>query len=350
MSLSPVRSLGLALAALALAGAGTLVSCGQPSSPAGTAGDLTAVREPVTGAESSILLPTGRIDLTVGDPVASVPADQTQKLTAIEAPDGGSLVPVGWSYDRSAAPWGQDLAAPSLEPEVSLRIDSRSYALGSPYTVTADGAVATSPDDGYFVAVEGSPSPDEITLEVEYDGVAQVVDAASGERDPGLAADLYDLPLQRPGGVRCPNSGWQEKSPALDVRLDCTISSVGRSPYYPEAGWAPEGREWVVVEVPEVRLLRAVATDPSGSTSYRVLSITDVTTLGPARPVSPLVQQPQPREYVVGGTLVFAVARDATDRLRLSLDVELEAADVSGASSAPDSVRLSVSHPVDLPD
>ena len=49
----------------------------------------------VTGDSTFVLLPTGRIDLTVGARTAKLTDEQVGEVR--RAPDGGSFLPVSWS-------------------------------------------------------------------------------------------------------------------------------------------------------------------------------------------------------------------------------------------------------------
>lgn len=341
------RPAGSLLAALAVLLVPT--ACGDSSADPGARAQRPVVaRDPMAGDRASVLLPTGRLDLTVGTPVDAVPADRTKDLKAVSAPDGGSLVPVSWTFDGSQAPWLGLLAAHPDEAVVSLQVGGRSYRVGPPYQVGAGGTIATDPDRAFYVPVGATPDPADIAVSVAYDGLTQVVHPATGESDLGVAAGLARLEGPRPGGVPCPDHGWRAVPRSVDVQVDCTISLAGRTPYWPTAGWAEAGHQWLVLDVPEVRLLRAVARGPHGSTTYRVADISDLSRYAGRSPRSVLGQQQPPRQYVAGGVQVFDVAAGDRGTLRLALRFSLEADDVQGHSSAPDTVSLRVTHEVPL--
>ena len=80
-----------------LLGAGP-TACGDQGS-ATHAGEVVVGHssDDVTGDSSFVLLPTGRIDLTVGDPTEELTEEQVGD--ARRAPDGGSFLPVSWAHD-----------------------------------------------------------------------------------------------------------------------------------------------------------------------------------------------------------------------------------------------------------
>lgn len=343
----PARSL-----ALVTAGVGLLLTgaCGSGDSDhTASVGEVVRAGSDTTidGSAVRVTIPTGTVGLKVGKPVSSVAADDTFKRTKLTAPDGGSLVPVGWTLDGlGSTPWGGVLARPAKPATVSLVDGDHTYRIGSPYS-TNGSALATSSTTGFYVALGDRPSLDDLKVKVEYDGGAEVVSAATGEPADG-SPSLADLSPTRPAGRSCPTSGWRSDDPALDIRVDCTIDMIGRTAYFPGVGWAPEGTTLQVVDVPEVRLLDAVDNSGSGSTTYKVTGIVDHSTLGSARSATALHALPPPQEYVAGGTLVFRTDPGATDPVKLSLTFELRADDVRGDSHAPDQRKVTISRRIPL--
>lgn len=345
--MTPARSL-----ALVTAGVGLLLTgaCGSGDSDhTASAGEVVKAGSDTTiqGSAVRVTVPTGTVALKVGKPVSSVAADDTFKRTKVEAPDGGSLVPVSWTLDGlGSTPWGGLLARPAKPATVSLVDGDHSYRVGSPYS-TNGSALAESSETAFYVALGDKPSLHDLAVKVEYDGGAQVASAATGEPAAG-SPSLADLSPGPPSGVPCPSRGWHADDAKLDLELDCRITTVGRSDYYPGVGWASAGQTLQVVNIPEVRLLHAVDSSGSGSTTYRVSGIIDHSTLGSTRSATALHQAAPPQEYVAGGTLVFRTDPGRTEPLRLSLTFELRADDVRGDSHAPDQRKVTISRRIPL--
>lgn len=334
--------------ALLLVAVGMFLVGGCGSDDSASAGDVVKAGSDTTisGHGVTVTVPIGRLTVKVGDPVSSVAADKTFARKKLTAPDGGSLVPIGWTFDATSGPWGQMLAKDPQETKVSLTDGDHHYPLGSPYSVSGN-TIANSSVTDFYVAVKGKPTIDDLSLEVEYAGGTQAVSVATGKPEPG-SPSLAGLGTTQPAGVACPSTGWTSSDPKLDLRLDCQISMVGRSPYYPGVGWAPRGKVLQVVNVSSVRLLDAVDNSGGGSTTYRVTGIVDHSTLASGRSATALHQAPAPQEYVAGGTLVFRTTPDAHDPLRISLTFELEQDRVRGDSHAPTTRSVTITRTIPL--
>ncbi|HWI43415.1 MAG TPA: hypothetical protein VNS81_07325 [Nocardioides sp.] len=194
----------------------------------------------VAGTELWAQLPTGRVTVTVGDPVTTIPGDEVAGGDAIEAGDGHAFRPVQVAYDDLAGvPWNapQD---PAVEPGdlTRLTLDVGEDSARVPF---GDGSGRS------YVEVARDAGSD-LALEVEFDGVAQRVDAA-GRREAGDAQGLYD-DLTTPG--RLSSCGEQ----AAD-RPEGAPAAVGRTceydlwsyPWLEGLGWASKrtsGATWVV--------------------------------------------------------------------------------------------------------
>jgi hypothetical protein len=261
-------------------------------------GEVVRGREPVTGTTTSVALPSGALDVVVGAPRDSLAAEDTNDLEEQPEFDGSSWLPVSWSFDPFGGPWGGALAVDPQEAEVALTVDGRSYAVGAPYQVAGPGTV-DAPYDDLYVLVPGEPDPEDVGVEVTYDGHP--------------VAGLDELGAERPPGVPCPAGAFETSEPA---ELDCEISLVGRTPYYPGVGWADDGELLTVVGVRAVRLLSAA--------SRSVVAIEDRSTIAGVTPLVGLTQEDRPQEYVAAGTLVAATPADARGPLVLDLVFTLD--------------------------
>ncbi len=192
-----------------------------------------------------MLLPTGRIDLTVGKPVDEVTADQADDGEKHAAPDGGAFVPVTWEHD----PFGEGavpvnvMGADPQEADVVLRSGDTTADLGSPYQLAGDQGTTDTGVGTMYVAVDGDgKSP---TFEVTYDGLTQTVDPATGDRDAGAAEPLYAEPTM---GIEAPCTSEGFTSGPVQPDISCLVNAPQRTPYLPGQGWAEDGHTWLLVE------------------------------------------------------------------------------------------------------
>jgi hypothetical protein len=302
-----------------LLGAG-LTACGDQSSTT-SAGDVV-VGHPsgvVTGDSSFVLLPTGRIDLTVGDPTEKLTEEQVGEVH--RAPDGGSFLPVSWTHDpfgESGVPVGV-LGAEPQDAQVTLVAGETRADLGSPYRVVGDTGTADTGVSTMYVAVDRAPGDaGDVSFEVTYDGLTQTVSPATGERDAGVAAPLYDEPTI---GVEAPCASEGFSTPQVQPDVSCVVNAPQRTPYLPGHGWVEEGRTFVLVSafftVDGVRE-RGTASD--------VGDVTPRLTLDGADPLPPdgAYGAPELSPGAASGTWAFEVPDDTVGDLTISLDCLLE--------------------------
>jgi hypothetical protein len=104
------------------------------------------------------------------------------------------------------------------------------------------------------VAVDGDTDPDDLAIEVEYDGVTQTAHVATGEVDAGVARALYDDDQDLTAGCtevsdRCELSATDASSPLRPDSANLTASHVSLYPYDSALGWADEGTLWAGVRL-----------------------------------------------------------------------------------------------------
>ncbi|MFD1246651.1 hypothetical protein ACFQ3F_02510 [Nocardioides ginsengisoli] len=196
----------------------------------------------VTGRTLWAQLPTGRLTLTVGEPVTTIPGDEVVGGKDVRADDGRSFVPVEITYhDRVGVPWNAPVASrksadPAALTKVALVLGGEAHALELPRVTTRSYVETTSAD------AKRSPA-----LKVDFDGVAQSVDAA-GKRVTGEAAGLYTASTRR-SLVSCGRHDATRPPGApraLGRRCDYDL---WESPWLAGRGWAFEkrpGTTWVV--------------------------------------------------------------------------------------------------------
>ncbi|MBM9459652.1 hypothetical protein JK386_07035 [Nocardioides sp. zg-536] len=186
-----------------------------------------------------VQLPTGRVRLTVGGQVRTIPAAQVASGEAIEADGDRAFVPIRVEYrdlEGTPATAPQDPAVDPAElTRVSLVIGGASYPV--PFSAA---------DELSYLEVEQS-SDDGLSLEVEFDGVPQSVDE-SGRRDEGESAGLYDastrLELLSCGEETEDRPEGAGAAPVRTCRYD-----LWQYPYLEGLGWASQaepGAIWAV--------------------------------------------------------------------------------------------------------
>ena len=84
----------------------------------------------------------------------------------------------------------------------------------------------------------------DVSFEVTYDGLTQTVSPATGDRDAGVAAPLYDEPTI---GVEAPCTSEGFATPQVQPDVSCVVNAPQRTPYLPGHGWAEDGRTFVLV-------------------------------------------------------------------------------------------------------
>jgi hypothetical protein len=272
------------LLAACLLAAVALVACSDDASVT-VAGEVVPGRPSleIVGDFGYVLLPTGRVDVVVGEPVSRVvSADEASDDLDHEAPEGGSWIPVHVFHD----PFG-DLGVPvsltggAPQPAgVALVIDGTTVNLGAPYRVVGESGTADSGLDNVWVAVGERPDEVEsVQVAVTYDGLTQTLDPRTGEREAGPAGPLYDAQAEELPAL-CDPHGFDRAGLRLDV--SCAITPAQRTPYLPGAGWAEEGRAWLVIGT-------AVSVDRvfAGRMSYGVETIEPGMTVDGAGPLPP---------------------------------------------------------------
>ena len=296
----------LALTALA---AGALTGCGDDEGQ-----DVIDAADgaSIEGTASTIQLPNGRLSFEVSDAGAVDSADVADG----EGEPDGEYVGAEWTWEPGAGIpplLAGFLVSDQVPAEVRMRVDDTWHDLGPAYSTTESGALATA---RYIAAGEDVEAAD-VTIEVDFDGVAQTVRGDGSEADPGAAAPIYDLEETQP--FECEAA----VTPA-DVSGEPTCeAAVLELPYVTELGWADKGGSWVVVDLtttlPEVTWK---------GDRLPVLELADSMTMDGTEPVSVLVDEPG-----AGGVLrtqnVFRAEEGAPHQVEFERQVEL-------SSGAPD--------------
>ncbi len=212
----------------------------RPESPA-TSTVAGASPGSVRGTTLWVRVPTGKVEVVVGDPVATIPAGRTESGESIAAAPGMRFLPVGVSVGAGLGLRGLGVDF-SEAPRAALTLRLAGEGFDLPAVVPTDGLYLRIPS----AAIE----PEQLQLVAEYDGVTQTVDG-TGERERGAAAALYGLPGDVPAQP-C-HRGWRAR-PRATVVVSCS-AYVQSLPYLPELGWAGRaepGALWSVAAVTSV--------------------------------------------------------------------------------------------------
>lgn len=217
-----------------------LAACGEEQEST-KAGDIIKARADDQfndGQESMVTIPTGRLLIHAGEPVDSATDEETRTRQTVDAPAGSVLVPIGWQYD----PWDKSrldgFVASTGTPIVDLVSDGEHYRLAPPELDDEGG-------ESFYVVVEGDA--EDRSLEIEFDGVMQTVNLATGNTDAGEAAALYDVGKYDLKKQPCDEAKWFD-SDTVVAEFSCDRFGPVVTPY--AAGeWAPEGSLWLAMTV-----------------------------------------------------------------------------------------------------
>ncbi|MBM7519037.1 hypothetical protein [Nocardioides nitrophenolicus] len=182
----------------------------------------------VQGTELWAQLPTGRVTVTVGAPVRTIPGAEVSGGQAVDAGRGREFLPVAVAYDDLL---GVPYDAPQADTDpteltrLELHVGERGYRV--PFVEVGRTSYLEVP----------TGAADQLSLDVEFDGVTQSVDAA-GERVTGLAEGLYHASTR----TTLESCGDRDER---TCRYD-----LWEYPYVEGLGWASQRRPdatWVVV-------------------------------------------------------------------------------------------------------
>lgn len=215
------------------------------------------------GTTHEVIIPGATLSIRVGDPLEEVErghvdlGEETDptKTDPVRAAPGARLVPVTWTARPTQN--GGGLAKDTEAVEVRLTSGSRTAAVVEgrvPELLSPDGE---SIRPSTVVSLGGEGGLSDITVEVTYEGVTQVLSVASGEVDAGAAQGLYDeVPRLETGCSqtedRCRFAAADAAAPWRPRSATFTTSQVALHTHTPELGWAGEGKRWATVSVDAV--------------------------------------------------------------------------------------------------
>lgn len=331
------------LAGILLAGA--LTGCGSDgpggrSAPAVVRGQDSA---DVAGTEVPVAVPNGRFTFRVSEPLSTIPADATEDGERVTAPAGESYVGIGWAAVGEAPSFG--LVLHGTEPGIA----TIAVRTGAAETEVADLGLA-SDEQANGAAWVRIPDDGPATLEVEYDGLAQVFDLASGERETGPADGFYGLPTTLTAD--CPEQGPGRGSRGWQHTVACDLGPITAVPYVAGQGWAADaGRTWLAFDLrlaPTSFRWSATGEPGAPAAQYRVDGQTGSISVGGTEAVALAESEPGAGGYA--GT--FAVDADTGDPapLEVTRTWDLSRDGGSDVPDAPDSDTVELRLSLDLTD
>jgi len=212
-------------------------------------------RSRLPGHDADLELVGGPVSVTVSETFEELPwCCEDDARAPVRPPDGGTFVGVAVEPDPTLAPPGSGI------PVVELNeVPAPTYALvvrgpgGEEDDYPLNG-LATTTGGSTWVAVDGRPAAEDVTLQVTEDGVTQVVHPSEGQVARGDAAGLYeDLadPTRHPCGRVAAPSTFRLGGGGV-----CSLETWA-TPYLPGVGWADASEEatgpgphgWLVVSV-----------------------------------------------------------------------------------------------------
>lgn len=256
---STEREIGLGVLALLLVAAlvSTVVTVlPEDASRVLAAGEMVPLESQLYSGEAhEVLVPGTSLTLRVGEPVEEVAhavvdlgedADWSD-TDPVRPADGAGLVPVAWS----ALPTADIPRQAPDTTEVSVTMVAGDERID---IVTGTVEELRQPDEerdprSRIIALEDDLAED-LTVEVEYDGVTQVLDVAAGTVDTGAAEGLYS-PATTIGTGCAKVSDWCHLSPDPDAlwqpearEANFVAGDISTRAYDEELGWAGEDRLW----------------------------------------------------------------------------------------------------------
>ncbi|MCD4525391.1 hypothetical protein [Nocardioides sp. cx-173] len=223
-------------------------------------GEILPLRAEPPGQPVTVQLPGSEVTVTVGAPVATL----DHELLEVEyddprweddqdlvAPDGGTLVPLSW---RARALGGLMREGDPTPIRIRLLAGDEGVDLTE---IVLDGTSASMDADDQrpvVVAFAGRHEVEDLTIEVEYDGLTQTGHVDSGDIDAGVAQPLYDDEDDFTAGCaevedRCELSVVDPRSPRRPDSATLTASYLTLYPYDRALGWAEEGTLWAGVRL-----------------------------------------------------------------------------------------------------
>jgi len=295
----------------------------------GRASDLDA------GEKTEVVTPAGRLNVGFADPVSRVEEDQAVDLTARDAPEGSTFLPIVWEYEGDEIFNEVTRLFGERKPlEVELVTGGERYALVLPTPGAGPAA--------QYVAVEGSA--DDVKLEVTYDKHTQTLNAETGEVDKGVAEALYDLAKVKIKIKDCPTKKWFDQ-PLVYQQYECKYTTAVPTPYVVNE-WAKPGHTWLAVTVATNLALFATGELDGAIANYDVVDNVELSTIRGKKPLGTLRERIT--EGQASGALVFDIKGKLPETLQVLRQYKLNLNGAVGRIDAPQKRTVKIGGTVQL--
>lgn len=331
-------------AVLALGTGGAIAWANRDDRPQVREGQLlTADTWGVEGRSAMVTIPWHFVEIKLSEPLGDLPDYNGHRPVDFRPPPGGSWIAMSVELpeDRGIAmPRLRDVKLP--RPEFTLIADGRRYSFGE-----LNGSGPEFSRTAKYLAVAGEPST--FQIEVGYDTEHALFGVGGAESRPDRFTTL---------GTASPRLGrkpclLQSASAGFDraqLAKWCKLGPVLRVPYVGGLGWAPRGKEWLVVVASVDPSRRLDRTSAGGPVSYRVST---VFVPGHRFGDGLQIKAVRPRPHLVSGVSGPLLIAAAPVGARPTLTVELAYASVSNPDPAapglPEKQRLKATWRAEVP-
>lgn len=238
------------------------IAVGQQDGPPRAApGDIfnhPAQEDPLPDS-AEVSLPWQRISVAVGEPRAELP-EILGSPPNVARQEGNTFVRVdARPVEDGLVAYAVTTRHRQVDVRLVLTADGREYPLSGPGGLNFDPNDLRAENGGTrWVAVAGHPT--DLEVKVLVNGREQTVggDGSVTTRDTsGLAALPSPEELAERDPVDCGSPRRVDESPLrfdYPDRVTCTMQLALRTPFVDGLGWAPAGREYLVVQVHTARL------------------------------------------------------------------------------------------------
>ncbi|MBB2892622.1 hypothetical protein [Flexivirga oryzae] len=276
---------------------------------------------------------------------SSATNDDDGTTHTVRAPRGGVLLSLEWASRTSfGAASGFVDTRPSA---LSVRSGGTTVAVDTALRPVDYASVGDDPTQRLLVALPGDRRS--VRIVVSFAGREQTLRPASGTRTEGAFAPLYRW---TGWGAGTGKFSEQERlaDPSADLRwyAGADAGSAYRTPYLTGPGWAPTGKEWLVVSGVGYTVFARPAANwgPTGEVGYTPGKATVTVTANGTAPTKVLTAPaPHRRSGVVhgNGVFVFAIDRGRNVTVRNSVTVPLRRVPGGAGTAAPAHATLLMS-------
>ena len=262
------RIMVTALVVIPFLALGLVVALQDPTGHVVAAGEDVELTDAVhSGPTHEVRLPSSTVSIRVGAPTDEVDEDAADLPAPtdgdpdgpVRPDDGQTLLPVTWSLGTGPTIGPDESAFPGVPAdEDETEVDVTLVAGDEEIELVEDRQVRSVVSDGRassLLPVDEGVELSDVTVEVTYDGLTQVLSPGSGEIDSGAAAPLYEDEGAPSHEMSCTGGPCRLEADEPSTwrlsrdRGEFETGAVTMLPHHAELGWADEGRTWAVVDL-----------------------------------------------------------------------------------------------------